>query len=634
MQRCRSLFSVLGFLGFGGLLLLLLWSRRPSGSVPLSADADPRRTFASPFRNVRPDVGYVGADACARCHPGQAATYRQHPMGQTLAPVRAARPVERYDAGARNPFEHRGLHFQVEPQDGRLFHKERRRDAQGRILTELAAEVQFAIGSGTHGRSYLIQRGEHLFQSSLSWFSQKGIWDLTPGLDVHEHFERPADLNCLFCHCTVVEPVPHAVNRYRPPLFRGDAIGCERCHGPGELHVRRQERTEEYDGLDDTIVNPRHLAPALRESVCEQCHLKGESRIVRRGRAYFDYRPGLPLQLFLSVFVRAPEFVDNPQSGGHVEQLHVSRCFHASNGKLGCISCHDPHALPAAEQRVAYFRSRCLACHEEKGCALSPAVRQVQNPADSCIDCHMPHSATQIAHTTFTDHRIPRRPTSAVPAREPPRRFLPGQIPLVHFHGALVDPQDPGVSRDLGLALTELARAFPALGKRFGPLALPFLEAAVQTAPEDVAALEGQGYALWLLDRKAEALAAFDTALAKAPERELTLSYAGVLATQMERRDAAIAYWQRAVSVNPWSWHYRSRLAKLLAERQDWQQAVEAGEAALRLNPASEETRTLLIACLLRAGLKERAQSLFETLVALNPADEAVLRRWFAEQSR
>jgi Flp pilus assembly protein TadD len=634
VRGAKAPLVVLGLLAVFGLLLFSLWKWRLSGLAPLPRDGDPRLSFATPYRNVRPEVSYVGDATCAECHPGQAETYRQHPMGRTLAPVARAAVVERYDRGAHNPFEKFGFEFLIDRQGDRVFHKERRRDAQGRVLTELEAEIHYAIGSGAHGRSYLLQRDDYLFQSHLSWYSQKGIWDLTPGVQVFEHFERPADLQCLFCHCNAVEPVKHTVNRYHLPLFRGHAIGCERCHGPGELHVHSRERGDVPADVDDTIVNPRHLEPALRDAVCQQCHLQGESRIPRRGREHFDYRPGLPLHLFLSVFVRADEFVDNPQGGGHAEQLHQSRCFRASNGKLGCISCHDPHALPAAETKVAHFRSRCLNCHDEKSCGLAPAVRRAQDPADSCIACHMPRSGSKIAHTALTDHRIPRRAAPPAPAPASARRLLPGQSPLVHFHRNLVDPQDLEVARDLGLALAEFGRAFPTLGKRLSALALPPLEAAVQRAPEDVHAREGQGYALWMLERKEEALAAFDAALATAPERELTLTYAAVLAEAMERTDSAIAYWQRAVAVNPWSSQAQYRLARLLAGRQEWAAAVKAGEAALRLNPASEEIRTLLVTCLIRTGNKERARSVFETLAALNPGDQDVLRRWFAEQLR
>src|SRR5207253_975908 len=81
----------------------------------------------------------------------------------------------------------------------------------------------------------------------------------------------------------------------------------ERCHGPGELHVQRQrERRTEPGDWDDTIVNPSRLEPALREAVCEQCHLQGQARVLRRGRGVFDYRPGLPLHLSWTVFEKPP----------------------------------------------------------------------------------------------------------------------------------------------------------------------------------------------------------------------------------------------------------------------------------------------------------------------------------------
>ena len=77
------------------------------------ADEDPRLSYPTPYRNVRPGVHYVGDAACAECHPRVAAAYRQHPMSRSLAPVAEMRPVERYDADARNPFDRLGILFEV-----------------------------------------------------------------------------------------------------------------------------------------------------------------------------------------------------------------------------------------------------------------------------------------------------------------------------------------------------------------------------------------------------------------------------------------------------------------------------------------------------------------------------------------
>jgi tetratricopeptide (TPR) repeat protein len=244
----------------------------------------------------------------------------------------------------------------------------------------------------------------------------------------------------------------------------------------------------------------------------------------------------------------------------------------------------------------------------------------------------MPRAASTIAHTALTDHRIPRRPEADAGAAKAPSPWLPGSIPLRHFHQDLTGPDDPGVNRDLGLALTKAGKEYPQLGKRAALLAWPLLEQAVQRDQGDVAALEGKGYTLWLLGRHEDALATFETVLAKAPERESTLLYAAVLAALMGRTDAAIGFWQRALAVNPWPSQYRYQLAKLLAQRQEWPRVVAECETALELNPASEQLLTLLVTASLRTGNRERAETAFGTLLDLNPADEEALRRWFAGQ--
>jgi Flp pilus assembly protein TadD len=632
-RKRRNIPLVLTGLGLALVLLPLIvsWWRHRPGWVQTQASP----AFASRYQNVLPGVRYVGDETCAQCHPSQAASYRQHPMSRSLVDLARSEPLEGYDQSAHNPFESLGFQFLVERRPDAMLHKAIRRDLAGRVVTEVDAEVAFVIGSGTRGRSYLLNRDGFLFQSPVSWYTQKSAWDLSPGFEFSYPPERPVVASCLFCHSNQADPVEGTRNRYRTPIFHGYGIGCERCHGPGGLHVNsRRQDPNRPDTPDWTIVNPGRLAPELREAVCQQCHLQGVKRFVRQGRQTFDYRPGLPLHQYWAVYVPAPEFLDNQKAVGQVEQMAASRCFQASAGNMGCISCHDPHHVPSAEHRVRYYRDRCLDCHQADRCALPLDVRRQQNQEDSCIACHMPRfESSDIAHTAVTDHRILRTQQNAKRGLRKTHPLQPGDIPLVNFFEKELDPRDPSVSRDLALALIYLTEQ-PIPGRQtIGATALPLLEKALRSSPDDAAAWEAKGWALSLQGKKPDAMAAFETALARAPQSESTLEFAAELAENMDRPTDAIAYLRRLTAVNPWMWEYRYRLSKLLFQRRDWQGALDECDAALGLNPANKPARMLVILCCLRCGKVDRARSEFQTLLALNPKDARQLWTWFAAQT-
>jgi Flp pilus assembly protein TadD len=597
---------------------------------------DPRLSYATPYSNVRPDVKYVGDQSCARCHAELARSYHQHPMGRSLVPQAGDAPQGHEERTQNADFRALGFHYSVESQGDRVVHREMKEDGQGRVLAEKKAEVAFAVGSGTRGRSYLINHDGYVFQSPITWYPQRHVWDLSPGyVGRHHHFARPVTAECLFCHSNHADAVADTVNHYQTPIFQGYAIGCERCHGPGELHVRRHERGEELGAVDNTIVNPGRLDPALREAVCEQCHLQGDVRVLRRGLGPFDYRPGLPLHRFVSVFVAPAGSGETKKFVGHVEQMHASRCFGASAGKMGCISCHDPHQLPSAIERIAYYRDRCLTCHAEKGCSLSVSERLQKSKADSCIDCHMPAGKSDIPHASVTDHRILLRPEPSGPPEPAPHGFDPQHQPLlVHFHRDLVGKDYSDIDRDLGIGLMDRIERYAVPTRRaLGQQALPLLDKATQGDKEDLPARRAKATALWACGQTEQAVAEFEEILRKAPLHEATLHNAATLAMELERPDSARAYWERAIIVNPWRYEFHYGLAAARAQLQDWSGAVAECQRALDLNPFKWEVRKLLVRCYLALGAKDRAHSAFELLPALEPREAAALRRWYAEHN-
>lgn len=616
------------------------WTARQTDETPTrAAVVDPRLAFPTPYRNVRPDVKYVGDQVCANCHHHHVESYSQHPMGQALAPTAAATRIERYEQAAHNPFIASSLHYDIQRRDNRVFHRQWGADPDNKPLAEIEAEVHFAIGSGARARSYSVNHDGYLFQSPVTWYPQGGRWDLSPSYEIwNQHFSRPIMPGCLFCHCNQVEHVPDTVNRYRQPIFLGYAIGCERCHGPGELHVQRREAGERVKGPDDTIVNPARLEHSLREDVCHQCHVQGEQRIVARGRSDFDYRPGLPLHLFLMDFVDGREERDQFKFVSSVEQLRSSRCYLASQEpkKLGCVSCHDPHRHPRPEEKIAHYRGRCLQCHTDTSCSLPEAVRREKSKEDSCIACHMPRLRSEVNHTAITDHRVPRRAVDAVPAG-PMQRATPGPSDLVPFHRNRASPDDEEVSRNLGLAVMAMVDRRPpeAVERQYAEAALPLLERAFQRDDRDWPVCHARANALWGVGRHEEALSAFEAILSEKPDFETALHGAGNLALERNRLEAARSYLERAVRVNPWRRHYHHGLAVASFRRGEWDRAVKECQQALRLEPSNSPSRSLLVQCYLCLGHKDKARAEYETLRQLVSENRrADLRLWFEQQQR
>jgi Flp pilus assembly protein TadD len=578
--------------------------------------------------NARPGVSYVGDAVCARCHADIAETFRRHPMGRSLAPIATA-PAAGFDRPTGTATFSAGASlFTIERRGGREIHRESVSDG-GHVLAQVEGEAAYAVGSGARSITYLVEHDGRLFESPITWYTQKQRWDLSPGYEnTSPHFDRPIDPNCLFCHSNRVEPVALSANRYSAPIFLGYAIGCERCHGPGELHSRRQELS---GNRDLTIVNPRHLDPVLRGNICEQCHLVGDQRIDRVGRTAVDFRPGLPLTEFFVDHGRTSE--EGQTLVGQVEQMKASRCFRASEGRLGCVSCHDPHEVPDPKEKISYFRERCLACHADKGCKLPEPERRAKNREDFCAGCHMPVSQTVDAvHIAVRDHRILREPDawSTVGRRS---RSL---IPLVRLNGD-VDPRDVNsMDRELAIAVTAEGGRLgntPQM-RQVGRLVLSALNTAVTEHPDDLVALRTTAQALAFTGRQAEAMSIADSLLKSAPADELLLDDFTSYAIDLRDFLKALEPSRRAVALNPWSAACRERLAFVSIQCEDWKGAIHEAREALRLNPFLKFARMSLVQCLLHDRDTKAAASEFATLVKLHEDQRQSLEVWYATERR
>lgn len=610
-------------------------------SPPITPDPptpDPRVEFPTAFRNVKPDVPYVGDAGCAGCHSAIHQKYRTHPMGRSAARVRgdSIEEIERYDKAAHNPFSVGAFELRVEKTTGGTIHRVSAHDAAGAALPDHTASVGLAIGSGTRGRSYLSIRDGAAWQTSISWFTKDHRWDLSPGFDLGTGGRRAISSECLFCHIDHVDPVPGSVNRYHESTFSGQmAIGCERCHGPGGLH--KTERTSGHaqaGGMDTSIVNPRHLPPELRTAVCAQCHLQGQERVVRRGRSLHEYRPGLPLEQFVTVFTRQPDLSDAHRSVGQFEQMHRSRCFSGSGGRLTCTTCHNPHETPPAATRDRFYRDRCLTCHETKGCSLAVPERAGKN--DSCIACHMPGAGSaNIVHASATDHSIPRKPaTPAAPVNVPPEA-----VPLVRFPTGPHGPSDADRERDLGIALGRLANKASS-GTRarsfLGRLAADRLTNSLTAWPGDVAARVVLGRMQLGDGETDDALKAAKAAVALAPESEPALALLTDAATAVGQFDVAEGAANALVRMAPTAVDPLLSRGVVFSRKGDWARAEDDCRAALRIHPLHPRARLLLAVCRHRRGDPADGRREAEAAARLSPdpKQRAFILEWYQRETR
>jgi predicted CXXCH cytochrome family protein len=350
---------------------------------------------------------YVGSQACRKCHPDQFASYQDTAHSRTLTEVEPE--LEPLDG----TFDHEpsNRRYRTIRREGQVVHEETLLLADGSEFAPTSIPLRYRVGSGNFGRTYLCDGGNgFLVESPVTWYEPTKSWGMSPGYDNarNQSFTRLVPENCLFCHVGQVET--NAASDFRMRLSE-NAIGCERCHGPGRSHVELCSAARAPDSAtENSIVNPRRLSRQLSEAICQQCHLQGDVHVLARNVRMADYRPGLPLEGFRCEFrFRTPSSM---QIVGHVEQMWQSACYRRSES-LTCTTCHDPHFPVAPAERTAHYRAVCLTCHGDPGCRLPLVTRE--GSQNDCVHCHMPHAATEVPHVAFTHHHIGIHPLTDQP---------------------------------------------------------------------------------------------------------------------------------------------------------------------------------------------------------------------------
>ena len=457
------------------------------------------------YRNTAPGVQFTGSKSCAAsgCHEEIYRDYQSVPMGNSMTPANIPAELARVPHTITVYSKQLDRYLQVSREGSDLYQNEYQLDEKGNKVFTATNKLDYRIGGPLTGYTYVTRLGDWMFEAPLSYYVRSGDWELSPGYEaIDVAFSRPILSGCLACHNGQPEAVPDRDGMYRDPPFRfGEyAIGCECCHGPGQLHVEELTRHPKLRRrkVDDSIVNPADLSPRLADDICMNCHQGGNTRILQPGKSYLDFRPGTPLYETSAIFKlpvttaqRAElDRLENlpPVRGSLVmplwwknSNMEMSRCFHDSNGQLRCVTCHVIHQRPAEENKVAFYRERCFTCHTNQSCKLPLEIRMKQAPANDCVGCHMPRKPTAgIPHSNDTNHRIVRRVGQPYPdyAFDEPTPDLPGLVCINRRDKDAIQPI-PAVTKLLAYA--NVSQKVPSLNRYYYEV----LEQLKHSAPDD-----------------------------------------------------------------------------------------------------------------------------------------------------
>jgi predicted CXXCH cytochrome family protein len=468
-----------------------------------------------------------------------------------------------------------GVDYRVSEESGKVW-LSYERDGSSRELKGRQQLVYF-LGSGKRGRTYLFEQGGYWFEAPINWYARQKVWDMAPAYQNAGEMPLtlPVDSGCLHCHASgVASSLPDARNHYRDQPFAAGGITCESCHGNAAAHLA--------SGGAVHMLNIARLDALRRDSICLNCHLEGQVAVNRKDKRPEDFRPGDDLFDYAAYFVRKGENGSGGRAVSQWEALLRSRCKQKSGDHLTCTTCHDPHGDPAPDQRISFYRQKCLQCHDQGRFA------ETHHPDEpDCTACHMGKPpSNDIAHEQVTDHWIRCRASAA-------RQPLAEAGDLVSVGGIPVD------DRDLGLAYAQLAAADNSLI----PRAITLLHNAEREPAESRGdhELHSQLGFLEQLDGKTDTAAAeYRIALAADQDDPIAAADLGIIEAQAHHYDAAVHLWQEVFTHDPTQVTAGFNLAIVECGAGQPTEALETLDRILQFAPDNERARSMAQA--IRAG--------------------------------
>ncbi len=404
---------------------------------PAKQPASIKLQTSDKYLNHSDSAKYIGMNTCRLCHQAIYNSFIATGMGKSFDHAGRQKSASKIDK--HSVLYDKYLDFYYRPfWDGdsmkimefRLKGKPARMNeiirSGGDTIYKRIETIDYIIGSGQHTNSHIYNTNGYLHQMPMTYYTQKGKWDFPPGFEngSNTRFSRKIGLECMSCHNSFPDFTAGSENKFNSVP---EGINCERCHGPGSIHVQQRQMGIKVDTskyIDYSIVNPGKLPIDLQFDVCQRCHLQGNT-VLKEGKSFFDFKPGMKLSDYMTVFLpRYKDADDQFIMASHADRLKRSKCFIKSfkpetdvsslrpyKNSLTCVTCHNPH-VSVKVTGTEVFNNACKNCHNsntQNGLCTEKLEIRIKIE-DNCVSCHMPKSGSiDIPHVTVHDHFI-RKP--------------------------------------------------------------------------------------------------------------------------------------------------------------------------------------------------------------------------------